>query len=112
MKTKIRLVFTTDEGEGFYGPGVQTLLLAIHENGSVKEACAAMGLSYSKGRRILKDAEASLGYQLVKRQQGGATGGSAMITPQAELLIKNYKSLVDSINDYAKKRMDEIFESV
>ena len=109
MKTKIRVIFMTDEGESFYGPGVQTLLTAIRDNGSVKEACTAMGLSYSKGRRILKKAEATLGYQLVKRQQGGAMGGSATITPQAELFIKKYESLVESVNDYTKNRTDELF---
>jgi molybdate transport repressor ModE-like protein len=71
-----------------------------------------MGLSYSKGRRILKDAESALGYKLVKRQQGGAMGGSAMITSQAELLVERYESLVDSINDFAKKRMGKEFLNV
>ena len=109
MNIKLRVVLMTDEGESFYGPGVQTLLTAIRDNGSVKEACSAMELSYSKGRRILKKAEAALGYQLVKRQQGGALGGSAMITPQAELFIKRYENLVESVNDYSKKRINQIF---
>lgn len=109
MNIKLRVVLMTDEGESFYGPGVQTLLIAIRDNGSVKEACIAMNLSYSKGRRILKKAEAALGYQLVKRQQGGALGGSAMITPQAELFIKRYENLTDSVNDYSKMRMNELF---
>lgn len=109
MNIKLRVVLMTDEGESFYGPGVQTLLIAIRDNGSVKEACIAMNLSYSKGRRILKKAEAALGYQLVRRQQGGALGGSAMITPQAELFIKRYENLTDSVNDYSKMRMNELF---
>ena len=103
MNIKLRVVLMTDEGESFYGPGVQTLLIAI------REACIAMNLSYSKGRRILKKAEAALGYQLVRRQQGGALGGSAMITPQAELFIKRYENLTDSVNDYSKMRMNELF---
>jgi molybdenum-dependent DNA-binding transcriptional regulator ModE len=45
----------------------------------------------------------------VKRQQGGALGGSAMITPQAELFIKRYENLVESVNDYSKKRINQIF---
>ena len=111
MKTKIRITLTTDEGERFYGPGVQDLLAGIPEKGTVKEACAAMNLSNSKGRRILRHAEAVLGYQLVKRQQGGATGGSAVLTPQAERFMQQYQNLMDSVNAYSKKRLEEEFSS-
>ena len=109
MKAKIRVTLTTEKGERFYGPGVQDLLTGIREYGSVKEACTAMDLSYSKGRRILRHAEAVLGYQLVKRQQGGAAGGSAMLTPEAESFIQRYQSLTKSINDYAAARMADEF---
>ena len=109
MKARIRVTLTTDDGERFYGPGVQDLLTGSREYRSVKEACAAMDLSYSKGRRILRHAEAALGYQLVKRRQGGAAGGSAERTPQAERFIGHYQSLTDQINTYAMERMDEAF---
>jgi molybdenum-dependent DNA-binding transcriptional regulator ModE len=36
MKAKIRVTLMTDEGERFYGPGVQDLLTGIKEQGSVK----------------------------------------------------------------------------
>ena len=111
MKTKIRVTLTTDDKERFYGPGVQDLLSGIRSYGSVKEACAAMDLSYSKGRRILKHAEAALGYQLVRRQQGGTAGGSATLTPQAEDFMKRYKALTDSINEYADRKLDELYSS-
>lgn len=109
MKAKIRVTLTTESGERFYGPGVQDLLTGIREYGSVKEACTAMDLSYSKGRRILRHAEAVLGYQLVRRRQGGAAGGSAVLTPEAESFIQRYQSLTESVNDYASERMAEEF---
>ena len=111
MKTKIRITLTTDAKERFYGPGVQDLLAGIRTYGSVKEACAQMGLSYTKGRRILKHAEAVLGYQLVKRQQGGVTGGSAQLTAQAEIFMQQYQSLTDSVNAHAQKLLEEMFPS-
>ncbi len=111
MKAKIRVTLTTEDGEKFYGPGVQDLLTGIRECGSVKDACSAMGLSYSKGRRILRNAEAVLGYQLVKRQRGGAAGGSAILTNQAEDFIERYQSLTDNINTYASECMIEVFSS-
>ena len=110
MKAKIRVTLMTEEGERFYGPGVQELLTGISENGSVKEACTAMGLSYSKGRSILRHAEAVLGYQLVKRQRGGAMGGgSATLTPQAEDFLRRYGALSDSVNKYAEEQMKNAF---
>ena len=110
MKAKIRITLMTDEGERFYGPGVQDLLTGIKKQGSVKEACKAMDLSYSKGRSILRHAEGVLGYQLVKRQRGGAMGGgSATLTPQAEEFVRRYGMLADSVSEYVKERMKEAF---
>ena len=110
MKAKIRVTLMTDEGERFYGPGVQDLLTGIKEQGSVKEACKAMDLSYSKGRSILRHAEGVLGYQLVKRQRGGAMGGgSATLTPQAEEFVRRYGTLADSTQEHVAKCMDEVF---
>jgi molybdate transport system regulatory protein len=109
MKAKIRVTLTTEDGERFYGPGVQDLLTGIRKYSSVKEACTVMDLSYSKGRSILRHAEAVLGYQLVKRQRGGATGGSAVLTPKAEEFILRYQTLADSIHEYASERMGDVF---
>ncbi|HCI73191.1 MAG TPA: molybdenum-binding protein [Lachnospiraceae bacterium] len=109
MKTKLRVTLITDENEKFYGPGVQDLLAGIGRYGSVKEACAAMGLSYSKGRRILKHAEAVLGYLLVVRQQGGAAGGSAHLTPEAEDFMKRYQHLTDTVSEYALQQLHLFF---
>ncbi len=109
MKTKIRVTLTTNEAEKFYGPGVQDLLKGIREQGSVKEACAAMELSYSKGRRILKHAETALGYRLVDRRQGGADGGSAVLTKDAEEFMDRYEALNASVSSYAQKKLEELF---
>ena len=110
MKTKVRVTLMTDENERFYGPGVQDLLLGIREHGSVKDACAAMDLSYSKGRRILKHAEAVLGYPLVVRRQGGEKGGSATLTPEAEDFMERYRHLSESVSEYAMNRRRQLFD--
>ena len=109
MKTKVRVTLITDEEERFYGPGVQDLLAGIREYGSVKKACAAMNLSYTKGRRILKHAEAALGYKLAERQQGGLAGGSAKLTPQAEDFMLRYSKLTDSVSEFALQQLQALF---
>ena len=38
----------------FFGPGVCELLELIEQTGSLQSACTEMGLSYSKGSRMLR----------------------------------------------------------
>ena len=109
LSAKIRVTLLKRHSEKFYGPGVQDLLSGIRVHGSVKDACEAMGMSYSKGRRILKHAESALGCKLVVRQQGGATGGSAFLTPEAEDFMRRYEELAVSVDEYARARLKEIF---
>ena len=109
FNTKIRLTLRTKQNEKFYGPGVQDLLTGIRVHGSVKDACEAMGMSYSKGRRILKHAETVLGYKLVERQQGGVDGGHASLTPAAEDFMQRYEVLNDAVNDFAGVQSAQIF---
>ena len=109
IHTKIRVTLINGESERFYGPGVQDLLFWIRKEGSVKDACEAMGLSYTKGRRILKHAEAVLGCSLVTRKQGGRTGGSSTLTPEAEQFMARYEKLADSVSAYAQKQLEELF---
>ena len=54
-RLKVQLAGT----EPFFGPGVKTLLECIREAGSIRDACEKMGLSYSKGRKMLERAERS-----------------------------------------------------
>ena len=60
-RLKVQLTGT----EPFFGPGVRTLLESIRKEGSVREACEKMGLSYSKGRKMLERAERELGYTML-----------------------------------------------
>ena len=73
----------------FIGPGCRDLLRLIREHGSVRVACEAMGMSYSKAWRILNTLEAETGIQVLTRRQGGKSGGETALTPEgAELLAR------------------------
>ena len=61
----------------FFGPGVCELLELIEQTGSLQSACMEMGLSYSKGSRMLRGIERQLGVSAVHRWTGGAGGGGA-----------------------------------
>ena len=55
----------------FFNRTAAGLLHEIAKKGSVREACEAMGISYSKGWSIIQDAEDGIGCRIVERKQGG-----------------------------------------
>ena len=62
---RVKLQINTDEP--VLGPGVAELLELVGETGSMKEACGRMGMSYSKGWKIIGRAEEQLGCALIRR---------------------------------------------
>ena len=74
----------------FYGPGIHQLLQLTEELGALSAACQRMGMSYSKGRRIVGDMEEELGTAVLETAQGGRTGGSSRLTPQAKEMMTRY----------------------
>lgn len=86
--------------EPFYGPGVQQLLGWIGQTGSLQEACVHMDISYSKGRKMIKQLEQQLGFPVVQRWTGGSGGGGSVLTEKGRKLIDAYERMVASIQDF------------
>lgn len=103
---KVQIVGT----EPFFGPGVRMLLLHIRTEGSVREACEKMGLSYSKGRKLLDRAEKELGYAIVERTHGGKNGGGACLSEAGMRLLEKYERFEEELTKTAKEKFREIFE--
>ena len=95
----------------FLGPGVVTLLKQIDRLGSVRKACSHMGMSYSKGWKLIHIAVEETGWTLVKRTTGGLNGGEAHLTEQCKELIEKYERYTVRVQEAAKKIYDEIFEN-
>ena len=104
-RLKVQLVGT----EPFFGPGVKTLLECIREEGSVRDACEKMGLSYSKGRKMLERAERELGYTIVERSPGGKNGGSARVSKDGMRLLSRYERFEKELTELAEEKYREIF---
>ncbi|MCI9184491.1 MAG: NTP transferase domain-containing protein [Lachnospiraceae bacterium] len=86
--------------EPFYGPGTQTLLGWIQKTGSLQEACLHMGMSYSKGRKMVKQLERQLGFAVVQRWAGGSGGGGSLLTEKGAMLVGQYAEMVAEIQDF------------
>ena len=60
-----------------FGKGVAELLQRIEATGSLSAAYKAMDMSASKAWKILRRAEADLGFALVSSTAGGKSGGGS-----------------------------------
>ncbi len=64
MKAVTRITFVTTTMKNFSGKVPAVSLHAIEETGSLRSAAISMGLAYTKALRIIKNAEAALGFPL------------------------------------------------
>ncbi len=92
-----------------FGEGPLTLLKKVEELGSLRQAAFAMGMSYSKAWKIMKQIEEGLQIQLLERTIGGRAGGGSTITSEAKVFMKQYETFVARINELINKEMDTFF---
>lgn len=104
---RVKLQINTDKP--VLGPGVAELLELVGETGSMKEACGRMGMSYSKGWKIIGRAEEQLGCALIRRHHGGKSGGSCSVTEESLSLVRRYRELEEKVKQYAERAFHEIF---
>ncbi|GMO20709.1 MAG: LysR family transcriptional regulator [Spirochaetaceae bacterium] len=88
--TKVFLASPGGHGEPFLGPGMIKLLVQINETNNVRKACENMGLSYSKGWKLLARLENCIDFQVVSRRQGGAGGGDTRLTEEGAEFLKKH----------------------
>lgn len=87
-----------------FGPGVVALCLGVREHGSLNAAAKSMRMAYSKAWRVIKEAEETLGIQLLLRD--GAHGSS--LTEEGGKLLDAYLAVEERLNNEAQKIYDEM----
>lgn len=97
--------FRLNRERPFYGPGAHHLLQLVKETGSLSKACRHMGISYSKGRKMISTLEQQFGYSVIESRQGGKDGGFSYVTKEAERLMQDY----DSFCEEAGTILQELF---
>jgi len=96
VKALTRVVFFDDQGQKFFGEGPCRLLIAIEETGSLRAAAASMAMAYTKALKLLKNAEAALGFPLTMRTAGGRDGGGSALTPEGKEWLTRYEAYRDA----------------
>lgn len=93
----------------FFGPGIRQLVELTESTGSLRKACQRMGLSYSKGRRMISDAESQLGFALLERRQGGKAGGSSSLTAKGKEFLDKYVAFDEEIQQISREVFQKYF---
>ncbi len=95
IRAKTKVVIQNEKD--FFGPGVAAFFRQIQEMGSMRLATQAMEMSYSKGWKLVKRAEAELGFPMLIRQIGGKDGGSSELTEKGLDFLNRYDALQKDI---------------
>jgi len=96
MKPVTKIIFTDDNGTKFFGEGPCRLLRCVEKTGSLRAAAKEMEMAYSKASKILKQAEASLGFRLTRRSTGGKDGGGSILTTEGKQWLRQYEAYRDA----------------
>jgi molybdate transport system regulatory protein len=83
-------VWLDNNGKAF-GEGPYELMLRIEATGSLHQAAKELKMSYRKAWLILHRCEEKLGFHLLKRTIGGASGGGSRVTPRARKMMASYR---------------------
>lgn len=92
-----------DKGaEAFIGDGKYELLQKIKVHGSLSKAASSMNMSYKKAWLSVKKINKFSEQELIVLSRGGSKGGKAVLTPNAEKLIKRYQDLQAEFDNFLK----------
>lgn len=78
----------------FFTPESYFMLSLLQETNSLRLTCSQMGISYSKGWRLIEEMEQEVGHALVERKRGGVEKGSSSITPYCRDLMRRYGAML------------------
>jgi molybdate transport system regulatory protein len=105
MRVCYRIWFD-NKGKAF-GEGPYRLLQGVVETGSLHQAAARLRMSYRKAWNMLNNIEERLGFTLLDRRVGGASGGGSTVTPKAEELMRHYEGFRREVEEQIKQVYDK-----
>lgn len=87
------------------------LLDEIGKTGSITSAAAAMKVPYRVAWTRVREMETRLGQTLVVGHVGGAGGGGAQLTPEAQSIIRRFRAFEQGMDSELLARYREHFAS-
>lgn len=86
----------------FFNEEAARFLTLIDYNGSMQNACRQMHISYSKGWKVIREAQRQLGFELLATKAGGAEGGSSVLTPKGRRFLDGYRLMQERLEREAR----------
>ncbi|MFO7574511.1 MAG: LysR family transcriptional regulator [Bacteroidales bacterium] len=84
------------------------LLKEVSLNESIVKSAQNMKISYRKAWGLLREVEDLLGFRLIEKHRGGASGGKTILTREGKALVTAYEDLNSEI-DIAMKEIAKRF---
>lgn len=115
MKTKITPFTFTCEislqyGENFFDEKLVCLLNFVDCLGSLKKACEEMGIAYSHGWNLIKNAERRAGFPMLCKMSGGIGGGGSTLTSSCRQLISSYELFCRRLKECGQDIFSDSFD--
>ncbi len=93
----------------FFDSRIAMLLYLVDETHSVRAACQRMQLSYSSGWNTINAVEKQLSRGVITRSQGGAGGGSSVLTDYGRELLRRYELFEADVEAETRRLFEERF---
>ena len=103
---------TLYNGGPLYDPRLSMLLHLVEDTHSVRDACSLMQMSYSAAWNMLNRVENELGFPLITRNRGGASGSGSGLTLKGKLLMDAYDQFAEHLNREAQALYGIFFNSL
>ena len=103
---------TLYNGGPLYDPRLSMLLHLVEDTHSVRDACSLMQMSYSAAWNMLNRVENELGFPLITRNRGGASGSGSGLTLKGKLLMDAYDQFAEHLNREAQALYGKFFNSL
>ncbi|HLC04984.1 MAG TPA: LysR family transcriptional regulator [Anaerolineales bacterium] len=87
------------------------LLQAVGQTGSITGAAELVGVPYRRAWERLKEMESRLGLTLVETEVGGAGGGGARLTEDAQDLISRFIEFSGGFETEVEARFHQAFDT-
>ena len=100
---------TLYNGGPLYDPRLSMLLHLVEDTHSVRDACSLMQISYSAAWNMLNRVEDELGFPLITRNRGGASGSGSGLTSDGKLLMDAYDQFSEQLNREAQALYCDFF---
>lgn len=104
-----RTYVTLGRPEDCFDEHTAAFLEAVEQSGSMLGACQLTGISYSKGWKMVKQAEDQLAIVFLSRQPGGSKGGFSTLTEEGRDFLERYRRLETAVREAAGRAFGEIF---